>query len=299
MDPVEYWMVLAAVAAGGAWGFHRGFRWWYWARLIEDTPTSRVRSAAQGYTELIGTGRQMPGLPVFAPLSKRPCTWWSYTIERRVRDSRSRVKWKVVNRRISDSLFHLDDGTGLCIVDPEGAEVLPSATDTWYGETPLPAAGPPAHRGFRGLGSDYRYRESRMHDGDLVYAIGWFRTEGNVLPAAVDAEVAALLREWKRDQPALVQRFDTDGDGTLTLSEWEQAREAAHAQVLAERREQSAQPGVHVLHRPSIGGQPFLLASGDAEKLARRYRWHAVAGLTLFLLAVASLAWLTLHGMLY
>jgi len=294
VEPVEDWLVLAAVAAAGGWGFLRGFRWWHWARLIEDTPTSRVRSAAQGYAELVGTGRRMSGAPVIAPLSKLPCTWWSYTVERRTRDTRDRTKWKVVSRRVSDALFYLEDDTGRCIIDPEGAEVLPAASDTWYGDTPLPVAGPPVHRGFRGFGSDYRYRESRMNDGDPLYAIGWFRTESNVQPGAVDAEVAALLRQWKRDPAELMRRFDTDGDGTLTLAEWERAREAAHEQVMAERRQVAAEPGIHVLEKPR-DGRPMLLAAGDAEKLARRYRWHAVAGLAAFLLAVTALGWLLLN----
>jgi hypothetical protein len=294
VDPADYWLMLALLAALGAAGFVRGFRWWRWARLIEDTPTSRVRSAAQGYVELIGTGRRMPGAPVIAPLSRRPCTWWRYTVERRSRDSRSRTRWSVVSRGVSDALFLLEDGTGQCIVDPEGAEVLPQATDTWYGSTPLPEAGPPVHRGFRGLGGEFRYRESRMHDGDPLYAIGWFRTEGGVLPGAAGEDVAALLRDWKKDPAALLARFDADGDGILTLAEWEQARAAAHEQVMEQRRREAARPGVHVLARPTASGRPFLLAAGDAGQLARRYRWQSAGGLALFLVAVVSLAWLLL-----
>jgi hypothetical protein len=291
VEPGGYWLLLVAVAAAGAWGFARSFRWWRWARLIEDTATSRVRSAAQGYVELVGTGRRMSGAPVVAPLSKLHCTWWSYAIARRTRDERGRARWKVVSRRVSDGLFCLEDRTGRCIVDPEGAEVLPSATDTWYGDTPLPVAGPPVERGFRGFGRDYRYREWRMHDGDPLYAIGWFRTESNLQPGAVDEEVAALLRHWKRDPATLLQRFDTDGDGTLTLPEWERARNAAHEQVLAERATHAALPGIHVLERPR-DGRPFLLAAGDAEALARRYRLQATAGLAAFVAALAGLAWL-------
>lgn len=294
MDPAEYWLAVALLALVGAAGFIRGFRWWRWARLIEDTPTSRVRSAAQGYVELVGTGRRMPGAPVIAPLSRLPCTWWRYTVERRTRDTKSRTRWSVVSRGVSDALFLLEDDTGQCIVDPDGADVLPQATDTWYGSTPLPEAGPPIHRGFRGFGRDYRYRESRMHDGDPLYAVGWFRTEGGVLPGAIADDVAALLREWKKDQASLLARFDSDGDGILTLAEWEKAREAAHEQVLEQRRREAVRPGVHVLARPSVPGKPLLLAAGDAQRLARRYRWHSAGGLVLFLAAVAALAWMLL-----
>ena len=292
MNPPEYWVILAALGAASGWGFLRGFRWWRWARLIEDTPTSRVRSAAQGYVELVGTGRLMPGPAVYAPLSKRRCTWWRFSIERRVRDRRGRKTWKTVQRGVSDSLFQLEDDSGSCIVDPEGAEVLAAVTDTWYGDSPLPVAGPPAQSGFRGFGSDYRYRESRLHDGEPLYAIGWFRTETNAPVGAVDEEVAALLRQWKRDAPVLLQRFDTDRDGTLSLPEWERAREAAHEQVAAERRRHAAEPGVHVLEKPGERDRPYLLAAGDAESLARRYRGRGLAGVAVFLAGISALAWL-------
>lgn len=294
MDPGDYWVLLALVAAAGGWAFLHGFRWWRWARLIEDTPTSRVRSAAQGYVELTGIARRMSGAPIIAPLSRLPCTWWRYTVEQRTRDRRGRNRWRVVNRAISDGLFFLEDDTGHCIIDPDGAEVLAAANDTWFGGTPMPVAGPPAQRGFRGFGNDYRYREWRMNDGDPLYAIGWFRTETNVQPGAVDSEVAALLRQWKRDPQALMQRFDTDGDGTLTLIEWERARKEAHRQVLAERRREATVPGVNVLQKPA-DGRPFLLAAADANALAHRYRLHASAGIALFIAAVAALSWLVIH----
>ena len=53
-DPDGFWWLctlLAAATLGSGWlGFRRLKR----ARLIEDTPTQRLRSAAQGYVELEG-----------------------------------------------------------------------------------------------------------------------------------------------------------------------------------------------------------------------------------------------------
>ena len=42
-------------------------------RRIEDVPTARVRSAPQGYVELIGTAHTLDGEPIIAPLSKKNC----------------------------------------------------------------------------------------------------------------------------------------------------------------------------------------------------------------------------------
>ena len=69
-----FWLLTlgVAVVAGGA----AALRWLKIARLIEDTPTSRIRSAAQGYVELAGNGLPLPATKNPAPLTQRPCTWW-------------------------------------------------------------------------------------------------------------------------------------------------------------------------------------------------------------------------------
>ncbi|MFO1375414.1 MAG: GIDE domain-containing protein [Steroidobacteraceae bacterium] len=293
-DTGEFWIAMAVLAAAAAWGFHAGFKWWRWARLIEDTPTSRVRSAAQGYVELEGVARLMGGEPILAPLSRRPCTWWSFSVEEHVRDG-NRRRWHTVSSGVSDHIFLIEDDSGSCVVDPDGAEVLPSARDTWYGDTPQPVAGPPLERGFVGFGNRYRYRESRLDAGAQAYAIGWFRSDTGADARSLGEEVAALLREWKREPHALLRRFDRDGDGALSLEEWERARGEAHSQVTAERDQRAAEPGVHMLSAPQ-DGRPFLLAAGSAGQLARHYRLRAAAGLALFLGCTCAVAWMIIDA---
>ncbi|MGA0072958.1 MAG: GIDE domain-containing protein [Steroidobacteraceae bacterium] len=295
MAPPEFWLFVAFTAGVGAAGLWYGFRWWRWARLIEDTPTSQVRSAAQGLVELVGTARGMPGAPVIAPLSRRQCVWWTYEVERRTQGRKGRSSWERIRFDTSDALFHLQDATGDCIIDPEGAQVLPSQRNTWFGSTAMPEAGPPARRGLHVFGRKYRYRESRLHDGDPLYAIGWFSTERGHTSPDRDAETALLLREWKRDHSSLLKRFDTDGDGTLSLAEWERAREAAHAEVESQRRIASVQPGVHVLRKPDRE-HPLLLAATQQGKLATRYRIRALVGLAVFVSAAGLLGYVFIGG---
>ncbi|PVV25981.1 MAG: hypothetical protein B6D79_07685, partial [gamma proteobacterium symbiont of Ctena orbiculata] len=97
------------------------FRNLHRARLIEDTPTSLIRSAPQGYVELVGEAAMMAGEPVLAPLSGMPCCWWRYKIEKK-----GDKGWRGVRSGKSDSLFLLKDATGECILDPEGANISPS-----------------------------------------------------------------------------------------------------------------------------------------------------------------------------
>ena len=50
---------------------------------LADTPIARIRPAPQGYIELYGRARLLPGPPILAPLSSLPCAWYRYQIEER------------------------------------------------------------------------------------------------------------------------------------------------------------------------------------------------------------------------
>ena len=51
------------------------------ARWIEDTPTSRIRSAAQGLVELNGMLDAGGHEPLRSPLSNKPCLWYRFRVE--------------------------------------------------------------------------------------------------------------------------------------------------------------------------------------------------------------------------
>ena len=171
--------VLAVLAAlAGCAALFVAHRAWRRARLVEDTPTSLARSAAQGFVRLEGTAQPMPGEPVIAPLSRRPCIWWRYRIEER-RDSGKRGRpgsgkhWQSLETDTSSAHFELVDATGAVLVDPDGAELHGTERDSWYGDTPRPQAGPPAMAGFRGFGDRYRYTEERVEAGAFIHAVSY------------------------------------------------------------------------------------------------------------------------------
>lgn len=206
--------------------FQAIWRNWSRARLIEDTPTARIRSAPQGYVELEGEARLLPGPPIVAPLTGRRCVWYRYRIEHEEHtyDSKghSRSHWRTVDSGTSEGLFELDDTTGRCVIDPDGAEVHPDDKDVWRGHSRWPSAGPPRRRGgLRFTAGDYRYTEERLLPGPL-YAVGWFESIRTADGELKDA-TAALLRHWKQDQAGLLARFDANGDGHIDAGEWERA----------------------------------------------------------------------------
>jgi hypothetical protein len=102
-----------------------------------------------------------------------------------------------------------------------------------------------------------------------------------------------LLAEWKKDQGALLERFDTNHDGVLSQAEWEKARAAARA-LIEQQVPRSAAPTASIVVKP-VDGRPFLIAASNLGALARRSRIAAAVLLLAFVASVTALAVL-LHG---
>jgi E3 Ubiquitin ligase len=298
-DRLKIWLIMLGLAAAAVYSFWCACKSWAKNRAIEDTPTSRIRSAAQGYVELSGHGVMPPNAENKGPLTGIPCTWWRYKIEERSRSGRSR-SWSTIDSQTSEAPFLLDDGTGRCLVDPRGAEVFPGNTDVWYGSSEWPDVHIPNGSGVFGWLVDacatgrYRYTEYRLQPNDHVCALGAFRSTGGVSVQDPDGAVTELLHEWKQDQKTLLARFDANHDGTLSAAEWEQARAAARQQVLEGHATEPLGPSVNVLGDPN-DGRAFLLAVSDGESLAQRFRRRALAGVGGFVGSAAALTWMLTH----
>jgi hypothetical protein len=63
------------------------------------------------------------------------------------------------------------------------------------------------------------------------------------------------------------------------MQEWEEARRAAARAAQAQVLKESPAPAISVLCRPPSRSQPYLIATTDPERLARRHRWQAMLGL--------------------
>ncbi len=300
-DSLQFWfwsLVLLGIVAGA---FYYSFRNLLRARIIEDTPTSKIRSAAQGYVELVGRSECLSGPPIVAPLSGRNCTWYRYKIERRERlRSNRRARWKTIESGVSEAIFRLVDDTGECIIDPDGAEVVTSNHSQWYGSTAKPTNGPPRPRDrmahgwlsflSAGMGR-YRYTESLLLPGEGLYALGLFQTQGTDHQSNVKQDTAAILREWKKD-PKKLQGYDSNGDGQIDVQEWEAARRDAELQALQHRAERAGSPVTNMLKKPLSRRRPFLLADQAQIHLAKRYRVTAFASIAGFMLGGVSAVWM-------
>jgi hypothetical protein len=299
MADVEFWILAAVLAVFTGLGFYVWKKFFQHARVMEDTPTSKVRSAAQGFVELTGIQHPVEGTPLLAPLSGSACTWWDYKIEKKktTRDSKGRrqTTWVTVEKDTSVGFFNLRDETGEALVNPRGADVTASLSRVWYGSSRRPSGPAPESGSFgmsfsSGMGSRrYRYTERIMRPGEPIYALGHFQTWSNVVdPSERNKKRAAILAEWKRNPAELVQRFDADGDGQIDMEEWEAARRAAEALVEEHVAKAAEKPDVDILMKPT-DGHPFVLATKSQEELTKAYRWKAFGGLVLFLVGLVGL----------
>ena len=100
---------------------------------------------------------------------------------------------------------------------------------------------------------------------------------------------------WKEDQPALLRRFDQDGDGRIDLVEWETARQEARHTLTQRTAERPSRQNYHVLCRPD-GDRLFLLAALPPGDLTRRFRRRATIAFLGFVAAVYAFGWLLQSG---
>jgi hypothetical protein len=244
---------------------------------MENMPTSRLRSAAQGYIELEGDARLMEGPPIIAPLTKTHCVWWAFRIEEK-RQSGKNSNWVTINSGRSDDSFELDDGTGKCVVNPDGAKVIPRHKQTWYGSSARPDVPPAMGGGWLRVGfGKYRYTEERIHDQEPVYALGLFRTHtGGPDSFEEKLDLNELLTKWKGDKK-MMALFDVNKDGKVDQKEWDAARRMAVKKVRDEHVQRAVEtPDLHLLAKPR-DGRPYILSGIPQAMLIRRWRLTSFA----------------------
>ena len=288
---VEFWGtigVFVIFALAGLVAALIGFRR---ARTILDVPTARVRSAPQGYVELQGTAHANRDALVCAPLTGRACLWYDYKVERKQRSGK-KTTWRTVRKGRCNESFLIRDGTGQCVIFPEGAAITPESTECWYGNSEWPDTQPQAGvqsdkpggfsiavAGFEFGARRYRYTEKRIHDGDPLYSIGWFKTVNPGDEMTLIEETRAALGDLKQDRPSMLKRFDANSDGDINIEEWDAARKTVQREVIAARSKRSAtEEAVHTMTKPSQRRQPYLLSTRPEAQLVRYYRTMSALG---------------------
>lgn len=176
-DPIFY----AFMGFGtGIYFFFHGFKVLKRKHLMENTPTSKVRSLAMGPCEVYGEAK--PGTAGFlkSPFSSHDCLYYNFEIEE-YRDRGKNSCWVTVRKGSEGVPFLLKDHTGEVLVNPAEAEVDIPADNIFHSGT-----GQDVHEGiaaflekhnlsstgFFGWNKRMRYTESFVSIGDNLYILG-------------------------------------------------------------------------------------------------------------------------------
>jgi hypothetical protein len=250
------WLVALPILAVSA------FVYWFSAyrrkRAVQDAPTSKIATAAQGYVELCGTAEAAPGSTLTGPVSRKPCVWYSYGISKR-----EGKDWRTVESGSECMPFIIRDETGECLVNPRDAEVLCELCEKW--EAPRE-----------------KRSEWSIRPGDPIYAIGWFATRATAATGDLNQDAHTLLQSWVADAAGFRTRFDADRDGKVSAAELAAAREVARREVTERGLPQG---GIHTLRTPE-DGRPFILMNESHDVAASRFHRWTIVHLAIFFIAL-------------
>jgi hypothetical protein len=253
-------LVLAAVLIGAGLQARRR------AALITATETANIGMAQDGYREFEGRAEAIGGEAVPAGLTGWPCVWYRATVEKFSTGSGSNrtSSWSTVRSLTSNAPFFVRDSTGVCLVEPWGAEVTPTDKSVWYGATEKPADRNPAKVGpsesARGMvevgggpNSKYRYSEERIYAGDPLLVLGEFTTGRHQSAFDADGE-----DENGEDEDGEAEDDDgIDDDSTLSEEEREDIAADERAEALRARGEDTTKAWIG----RGSGRQPFILST--------------------------------------
>ena len=125
MSRFEFPVYATLAALAGPIMFYRGFRDLRTRRLIQNTPTARIRSMAMGLVEVHGVVLERSRIR--SPFTGRECAYWEVDIAIR---GRRNTGWRTVHRACSGNPFFLDDGTGIALVYPTGSQcTIPASAE--------------------------------------------------------------------------------------------------------------------------------------------------------------------------
>ncbi len=290
-----FWKTLTTVSLLGAGlvMFPYGLLILTYKRMVENTPTSKVRSMAMGMVEVSGQARQYYDLKTSH--SGTQCVYFRCRYFRRkgarftgraaflrymARDSE---RW-VLEREISSGRlpFYIEDETGRVLVRPSGALFLISKCIQQF-------SGPFGMWMSSSIQrSDSKIHEDLIAEGARVYVLGKARPE-KVGPA-ISEKISKALQALKKDKKSLM-KYDTNNDGRVDLDEWETARKDTENRVYAEMLANGGLQEQIVIGKPGYGMLPLIIADseeGIIRKLGFRV-WTFLAGGMLMIVTAVHL----------
>lgn len=177
---VDAWKTIVGFCGCGCAFLVYGFRVWRVRRRIEDLPTSKIGTAAQGLVEFQGQARVYGGRG-FVALDGTPVVYSQIQVEyyKSGKNGGWRTRWSY---EVGDR-FLIEDSSGLAHVIVEGADFFLEQETTLWNEVPrdqkvlfLSSAGRNIDNPSRMDSGSWRIAERRITEGESVLVIGKFKT---------------------------------------------------------------------------------------------------------------------------
>jgi len=256
-------IVGITITIGGGGLFCYALTLLYYKRMVENTPTSKVRSLSMGITELSGRTRPYYDLRTAHTLTRcvfYECRYYRY---KRTQDGNS---WQLTRTVTSGKLpFFLEDDTGQVLINPKGAYYsITRASQTMRGRL-IPSLA------IKLEDPNLRVTEDLIPIGAKIYILGsaHLQRQGK----RHRERLTDRLRAVKKDASRMAQ-YDQNGDGHIDTQEWDAARADMERQVYAESLAADRHPGeTVVVEKPRFGFLPFIVADSEEgllKKLALR-----------------------------
>lgn len=167
----------------GAFLFFVGFKVRRKKKLIENIPTSKIRSAAVGLVEISGKAASFGDL-LDAPFASSKCVYYRYRVQEQ-RGSGKNRHWVTIAKNETQGPFFVEDDTGKILVMPQGAEFHLHVDNTYYNYTLFGSKSDSRarfqaglekiqvnHKGLFGLNRQLRCTEIYIEPGDQIYVMG-------------------------------------------------------------------------------------------------------------------------------
>ncbi|MBI2136085.1 hypothetical protein HYU06_03370 [Candidatus Woesearchaeota archaeon] len=106
----------------GIYLFFKGFEWLKLKRMVENMPTSKIRSLAMGLVEIYGEVVPAKGHLLKSPFSAHDCVYYKYEIQE-LRRSKRLTYWATIKSGKKGAYFFLKDNTGQVLTNPADAEI--------------------------------------------------------------------------------------------------------------------------------------------------------------------------------
>lgn len=242
-----------------------GFRYFKLIRFLGSVPKAKIRSAHQGYVEIIGRAKPIVAVPQYAPDTDIRCVWFEAEYVEDGGDANQLI------HDCSKESFLVDDGTGFCRIDPLEISI---ETKSYRSHSSGNSSRTPGLLSVKWIAVNQKVHV--YGDFDTLY----FDYDKNKKDMVMK-KISAL----KGNRKSLSQ-YDTNDDGIIDGTEWQAALDAINREVDnrldEDQRERKDKAQIHVMRPPADKSHPYLVSSRSQLAVIQRYKWYLSGCLLIF-----------------